>query len=405
MISRDRYIKKIRPLINKPVIKVLTGIRRAGKSAMLSLIEDELTGRGIDTQHIIRINFEESRYFPLTDAAALDTYISSLITGKKTYYLLIDEIQEVQSWEKVINSLFASGVCDIYITGSNSRLLSSELSTYLAGRYVEIPVQTLSFAETLDFAEARTGKRPDAKNAFISYLKNGGFPMLHTGDYDADTIKMIANGIYSSAILRDVVQRHNLRNSVLLERLVMFLFDNTGNIFSARSVSDFLKSENLSISPNTIYEYLSMLEEAFVVHRVQRFDMAGKRILKTLEKYYVSDTSLITSTLGFRDTKVAGLLENIVFLELLSRDYKVYVGKSGSKEIDFVAEKSGERIYIQVARIIGSDETQEREFGPLLSIADHYPKYVVTMDELAGGNIDGVKHIHIADFLLMEDFS
>lgn len=404
MIPREKYIQKIRPHMHHPVIKVLTGIRRSGKSALLTLIIEELKSQGIKDDYIIRINFEESRFFSLTNALLLDEYLRERMNENEKYFILLDEIQEVENWEKTVNSLLAAGNADIYLTGSNSRLLSSELSTYLAGRYVEIPIQTLTFFESLVFAEHLSAMQTDYKAAFISYLKKGGFPILHAVPYDEDAGQTVVSGIYASVILRDVVQRYNLRNTELFERLVLFLFENTGNIFSAKSVSDFLKSQNRQLSVNTIYEYLRMLEEAFVIHRVSRYDMAGKRVLKTLEKYYVSDISLISAALGFRDTKISGMLENIVYLELISRDYHVYIGKSGEREIDFVAEKNGERIYIQVARAILSDETREREFAPLLAIHNHYPKYVVTMDELAGGTVDGIRHVHIADFLLMDSW-
>lgn len=409
MIPRERYIKKIRPFINKPIIKVLTGIRRCGKSAMLTLIADELTKQNIPKTNILHINLEEHQYAKITDAETLIAHITSLIdinrlhTTEK-YYLLIDEIQEINGWEKAINGFLAAEKYDIYITGSNSRLLSSELATYLAGRYVEIPIQTLTLSEALNFAKVRTGTSRNPKEAIKSYLMAGGFPLLHTAEYDEDANRIIVNGIYSSVILRDVIQRHNLRNTDIFERLVLFLFENVGNIFSAKSVSDYLKNESRSLSQNTIYEYLSMLEEAFVIRKVRRYDLRGKRILKTLEKYYVSDISLITATLGFKDTKISGMLENIVYLELLSRDYRVYIGKIGESEIDFIAEKSGERIYVQVARAIESDDTRMREFSPLLAVSDQYPKYVVTMDDFTGGNIEGVKHVHLADFLLADTY-
>ena len=404
MIPREKYIQKIRPHMHRPVIKVLTGIRRSGKSALLTLIIEELKRQGFKDNQIIRINFEESRFFSLTNTLHLDEYLRERMNENEKYFILLDEIQEVENWERTVNSLLASGNADIYLTGSNSQLLSSELSTYLAGRYVEIPIQTLTFSESLVFAEHLTAMQTDRKAAFISYLKKGGFPILHAVPYDEDAGRIVVNGIYDSVILRDVIQRYNLRNTELFERLVLFLFENTGNIFSAKSVSDFLKSQNRKLSVNTIYEYLRMLEEAFVIRRVSRYDMTGKRVLKTMEKYYVSDISLISAALGFKDTKISGMLENIVYLELISRDYRVYIGKSGEKEIDFIAEKNGDRIYIQVARAILSDETREREFAPLLAIHNHYPKYVVTMDELAGGTVDGVRHVHIADFLLMDSW-
>ena len=344
---RERYLSKVRPHINKPLIKVITGIRRSGKSALLSLIEDELRNRGVASDHILRINFEDTAAEPLTDRHRLSSYLEERMTGSPPYYILLDEIQEVGEWEKLVNSLLAGGNTDIYLTGSNSRLLSSELSTYLAGRYIEITVQTLSFSEYLEFTREITGTCPENRQkSFMHYLRLGGFPLIHTAQYDETSANIVVGALYSSVVLRDVIQRHNIRSTDLLERLIRYLFDNVGRIFSAKNISDFLKSENRTFSTNTIYEYLGYLEEAFVIHRTPRYDLSGKRILKTLEKYYVSDISLVNATLGYRETAIAGLLENVIFLELLSRDYRVYIGKQGEREIDFIAEKQGEKLYV-----------------------------------------------------------
>ena len=401
---RERYLSKVRPHIHKPLIKVLTGIRRSGKSALLTLIEEELITQGVTRDHIIRINFEDIAAEPLTDRHLLDRYLRETMTGTQPYYLLLDEIQEVREWEKLVNSLLVKGNTDIYLTGSNSRLLSSELSTYLAGRYVEIPVQTLSFAEYLDFTQNITGTFPENRQeAFLRYLRLGGFPLIHIAQYDETSANIVVGAVYSSVVLRDVIQRHNIRSTDLLERLIRYLFDNVGRIFSAKNISDFLKGENRSFASNTIYEYLGYLEEAFIIRKAPRYDLAGKRILKTLEKYYISDISLVNATLGYRETAVAGLLENIIYLELLSRDYRVCIGKQGEREIDFIAEKPGEKLYIQVCRTLaGSPDTLIREVTPLLAIKDQFPKYIVTLEEPWGTNQDGVRLISIAEFLLRE---
>ncbi len=401
---RERYLQKIRPHIQKPLIKVLTGIRRSGKSALLTLIDAELQTNGVDTNHIIRINFEDTSTEPLRLYPALDQYIQKKITDDEYYYILLDEIQEVEQWEKTVNSLLAKGNTDIYITGSNSRLLSSELSTYLAGRYIEIPIQTLSFSEYLDFVHRITNTPvQNTHEAFYTYLRLGGFPLIHTAQYDEETANIVVESLYASVVLRDVIQRHNIRSTDLLERLILYLFDNTGRIFSAKSISDFLKNENRTLSINTIYDYLSYLEEAFIIRKVPRYDMVGKRILKTLEKYYISDVSLINATLGYRETAVSGILENIVCLELLSRDYHVRVGKQGEKEIDFIAEKKGTKIYIQVSKTIReSESTLQRDISPFMDIKDQYPKYLITLDTPWGDNIEGIHLRHIADFLLDE---
>lgn len=401
---RERYLSKVRPHINKPLIKVITGIRRSGKSALLSLIEDELRNRGVASDHILRINFEDTAAEPLTDRHRLSSYLEERMTGSPPYYILLDEIQEVGEWERLVNSLLAGGNTDIYLTGSNSRLLSSELSTYLAGRYIEITVQTLSFSEYLEFTKEITGTCPENRQeSFMHYLRLGGFPLIHTAQYDETSANIVVGALYSSVVLRDVIQRHNIRSTDLLERLIRYLFDNVGRIFSAKNISDFLKSENRTFSTNTIYEYLGYLEEAFVIHRTPRYDLSGKRILKTLEKYYVSDISLVNATLGYRETAIAGLLENVIFLELLSRDYRVCIGKQGEREIDFIAEKQGEKLYVQVCRTLaGSPETLRREITPLLAAKDQYPKYIVTMDEPWAANQDGVQILSMAEFLLRE---
>lgn len=373
---------------------------------MLSLLERELRERDVPADHIIWINFEDTSYLEISDGPKLDRFVQSKMTRDGTYYVLLDEIQEAHGWEKAVNSLLAKGKADLYITGSNSRLLSSELATYLAGRYVEIQIQTLSFAEYLEFTEQITGTKPEnLQTAFRKYMRLGGFPMIHTAQYDEESANVAVSGIYASVVLRDVIQRHSIRNADLLERLVMFVFENVGSIFSAKSISDFLKSENRSVAPNTIYEYMGYLEDAFVIRKVPRYDMAGKRVLKTLEKYYVSDVSLIYSVMGYKETKVAGILENVIFLELLSREYTVTIGRQGEREIDFIAEKRGNKVYVQVCRTLsGSPETIEREFTPLLAVRDQYPKYIVTQDEGWGGNLEGVKQMNIADFLLKDTY-
>ncbi|MDP2692347.1 MAG: ATP-binding protein [bacterium] len=402
MILRPVYLETIKPFIDKPQIKILTGIRRSGKSTVLRLLKEELLAQGVKPEQIIVVNFESFIYADILKAASLYHYIKNRIENTQTYYLLLDEIQEVEDWEKAVNSFLVDFKVDIYLTGSNSHLLSSELATYLAGRYVEIPVFTLSYKEFLDFRNHYFSKKQNTGNLFLHYLRMGGFPVIHTADYPEESAYKIVYDIYSSVILRDTVQRYKIRDVELLERVIKFALDNIGNTFSGKNVADYFKSQQRKVDVNTVYNYLNALEGAFILYRVPRYDIKGKEILKTQEKFYVSDISIIYATMGNRDRMIAGILENIVFLELKRRGYKVYVGKLETKEIDFIAERNGEKCYVQVAYKIENEQTVKREFGNLLSINDQYPKYVITMDEFWKDSIEGVNHLYITDFLLKE---
>lgn len=404
MIFRPSYIKDIKPFIDKPPVKVLTGIRRSGKSTVLNLLKDELLAKGVKQEQVISLNFESFVYSDLLEASQLYQFIRNGIRTNQKYYLLLDEIQEVNEWEKAVNSFLVDFDVDIYLTGSNSHLLSSELATYLAGRYVEIPVFTLSYKEFLDFRNHYFSKEENKENLFFNYLRKGGFPVIHTADYTEASAYKVVYDIYSSVILRDTVQRYKIRDVELLERVIKYAFDNIGNTFSGKNVADYFKSQQRKIDINTVYNYFNALEGAFILYRVPRYDIKGKEILKTQEKFYVSDISIIYATMGNRDRMIGGILENIIFLELKRRGYTVFVGKLDTNEIDFVAEKQGKKIYIQAAYKLENEQTINREFGNLLSINDQYPKYVVTMDEFWKDSINGVKHLYISDFLLSEEF-
>ena len=405
MIRRDSYLNQLLAYIDKPYIKVITGIRRCGKSALLILLKEELVSRGVDQDQIIHLNFESLEISDTDNSVKLYKYIKERIKGKKRHYLLLDEIQEVESWEKAVNSFLLDFNADVYITGSNSRLLSSELATYLAGRYVEIHMFTLSFAECRIFRHARINEQSkDLKREFQNYLRTGGFPVLQLTEYNDETAEKVVFDIYSSIILRDTVQRNNIRDVELLERVVRYVFDNIGNKFSAQNVANYFKSQQRKIDLNTVYNYLNALERAFIIYRIPRYDVKGKEILKTLEKFYVSEHSLIYSVMGSRDRYISGILENIVMLELKRRGYRVFTGKSGEKEIDFIAENNERKVYVQVAFRMDEKSTIDREFSPLLEIRDHHPKYVVTMDEIWTDNIEGIRHKHISDFLMMDEF-
>jgi predicted AAA+ superfamily ATPase len=404
MIKRTLYLDKIKEFIDKPFIKVISGIRRSGKSSMLLLLKDEILHRGAQEQQILLINFESFNYSEIKTGEQLYTYIKQQINPGKKSYILLDEIQEVVGWEKAVNSFMLDFDADVYITGSNSHLLSSELATFLAGRYVEFQIQTLTFRECLSFNKELQNSTKSKLEKFEYFLRIGGFPVLHTSNYSIESAYKIVFDIYSSAILRDTVQRHKIRDVELLERIVKYVFDNIGNSFSAKNVADYFKSQQRKIDLNTVYNYLNALESAFIIHRIQRYDVKGKEILKTQEKYFVSDPALIYAVMGYKDRMISGILENIVLLELLSRDYDVAVGKVGTKEIDFIASKGNAKFYIQVAYMLPDKNTVDREFGTLIELKDHYPKYVVTMDSIWTDTIEGVKHVHIADFLLMENY-
>lgn len=405
VIERDLYLNRLRSYIDKPLIKVITGIRRCGKSAILALLKNELISRGIDEKHILHLNFESMELAELDTAEKLYKFVRAGIKDKKRFYFLLDEIQEVERWEKAVNSFFVDLNADIYITGSNSHLLSSELATYLAGRYVEIDLYTLSFEEYLLFKRVQTGtETEDQRLEFSGFLRSGGFPVLQIADYSEETAGRVVYDIYSSIILRDVVQRNNIRDVELLERVVRYVFDNVGNKFSAGNVADYFKSQQRKIDLNTVYNYLNALEGAFIIYRVPRYDIKGKEILKTLEKYFVGDPSLIHAVMGYRDRNISGLLENIVFLELMRRGFRVFTGRSDEREIDFIATNGDKKVYVQVAFRMEAQSTIDREFSPLIEIRDHHAKYVVTMDDVWRDNIEGINHKHIADFLLMKEF-
>lgn len=398
MIIREEYLKKLFTYMDAPIIKILAGIRRCGKSTILEMLHKELISKGIDESNIICKRYTS---FEIDDCyTAKDMYndIKKEMINDNKYYLLLDEVQEIDGWEKAINSLLEDTNADIYVTGSNSKLMSSEISTYLTGRYVLIPVYPLSFKEYLDFKSSSTKSKKDLLN---EYIKFGGFPIVALGNYDEQSAYQIVEGIYNSVITSDITKRHNIVNFDLFNRVVKFIIENVGKTFSANSIVKFLKGEGRALSVESIYNYLEWLEKAFVIYRCRRYDLQGKSVLKTQEKFYLADQSLKYCIMGFNPKSIASMLENIVYFELKRRGYEVYIGKLGTKEIDFVAIKRDERIYVQVCRTL--PENSDREIGNLLTIKDQYPKYVVTLDELSTGNVNGVKIIHLFDFLLKEE--
>jgi len=395
MIIRPQYLDLLKTYRDIPLVKVLAGIRRCGKSTILEMLKEDLKKNGVAADHIVDMRYTSEDFDNEMTSKEMYQGIRERISDTGRYYLLLDEVQEINGWEKAVNSLLEDSNTDIYVTGSNSKLMSSEISTYLTGRYVSIPVFTLSFAEYLDFKKESILSRKELLN---EYIRIGGFPVVAVGSFDENTAYQIVEGIYNSVITSDIARRHKITNLDLFNRVVRFVVENVGKIFSANAIVKFLKSEGRSLSVEAVYNYLEWLGKAFVIYRCQRYDMQGKSVLKTQEKFYLADVSLKYCVMGFNQKSVAAMLENIVYFDLRRKGYDVYIGKNAAKEIDFVAVKRDERIYVQVCRNL--PEESDREAANLLEIKDHYPKYIVTLDELAAGNINGIKVMHLAEFLL-----
>lgn len=387
------------PFINKPVIKVITGMRRVGKSCLLKLIIEGLRKqKQISSDNILYINKELIDYDFIKDYKDLHKYVADSfkrLKGEK--YLFVDEIQEIHNWEKAISSFFSKGDIDIFITGSNAHLLSSEIATLISGRFVEFPVYSLSFEEFLLF---RDKKKEDTDTEFATYLKFGGFPAIHHFDFDEEVVYQYINSLYNTILLKDVIKRNNVRNINLLENITRYIFDNIGNIFSAKKISDYMKSQNIKVGLETVQNYISYLLSTFAIHKVYRYDIKGKRILELYEKYYTGDIGMRHALLGYKADDISGVLENLVYLELKRRGYKIFIGKFGNQEIDFIAEKENKKIYLQVAYMLSSPDTIEREFSALMNIKDNYPKYVISMDRIFGNDFEGIQRINLIDFLL-----
>lgn len=399
MILRPAYIEAIKPFINQPLVKILAGVRRCGKTTIFAMIVNELLQHGVPEEQIIQRRYTEMD-IP-ADMSAKDMYddLKSQIRTDDKYYLFLDEVQEISGWEKAVNSLLESMNVDIYITGSNSKLMSSEISTYLTGRYVLIPVYPLSFREFLDFRA--DDKRP-AKELLEDYIRFGGFPIIALGNYNTQSAYQIVNGIYHTVISRDIMKRHRINKQDLFDRVVKYLMENMGKTFSASSITKFLRNEHRTVSVESIYNYLRWLEQAFIIYPCHRYDIQGKTVLSTQEKYYPADVTLKYCLFGYDRKMLDGVLENIVFLEMKRRGYEIYIGKNAAKEIDFIGVRRSEKIYVQVC--VQLPEESDREVNNLMEIKDHYHKYVVTSNSLDTGNENGIRIIHLADFLLMEQW-
>lgn len=403
MIDRPLYMDKIMAYTDTPFVKILTGVRRCGKSTILKMIMERLkTERHIPDERIISCRYDSMEYVDLTAKDMYDQLKSRLSTEGKTY-LFLDEVQEIEGWERVVNSLASDFDVDLYVTGSNSRMMSSEIATYLTGRYISFRIFTLSFGEYLMF-KRQYAPVGDAKTELANYVRLGGFPATHLQAYSQEEVYTIVRDIYNSTIFSDIVRRSQIRKIDQLERIVKYTFNNVGNTFSAKSIADYLKSEHRSLDNETVYNYLEKLEKAYLLHRCIRYDLQGRELLKTQEKFYLADVALRHSVLGYDADSVAASLENIVYLELCRRGYTVNVGKTDGGEIDFVAERQNERLYVQVTQEIRSEKTAKREYERLLEIRDNYPKYVLTTDAFAGGNYQGIRTMHIADFLLSTEY-
>ena len=394
---------KIMAYTDTPFVKILTGVRRCGKSTILKMIMERLkTERHIPDERIISCRYDSMEYVDLTAKDMYDQLKSRLSTEGKTY-LFLDEVQEIEGWERVVNSLASDFDVDLYVTGSNSRMMSSEIATYLTGRYISFRIFTLSFGEYLMF-KRQYAPVSDAKTELANYVRLGGFPATHLQAYSQEEVYTIVRDIYNSTIFSDIVRRSQIRKIDQLERIVKYTFNNVGNTFSAKSIADYLKSEHHSLDNETVYNYLEKLQKAYLLHRCIRYDLQGRELLKTQEKFYLADVALRYSVLGYDADSVAASLENIVYLELCRRGYTVNVGKTDGGEIDFVAERQNERLYVQVTQEIRSEKTAKREYERLLEIRDNYPKYVLTTDAFAGGNYQGIRTMHIADFLLSTEY-
>ena len=403
MIKREAYMSRIRPFIGNDLVKVLTGIRRSGKSVMLELIQDELAAQGVSASQFIKFNFEDMRNACFCTAEALHKEITRRISDiKGKAYLFFDEIQEVMEWEKCINSFRVEFDCDIYITGSNAKLLSGELATYLAGRYAEFIIYPFSFREFTELY-ASVFRKASLPEMFARYLALGGMPYLGSLRYEDTPAQIYLQDLFNSVVLKDIVKRNKVRDVDLLERIIAYVFGGIGTTFSAASISKYLKSENRKAAPETTMNYINYCMDAFLIYQVRRQDLQGKRLLAVNEKYYVADHGIREAVYGGNMKDINLILENIVYMELLRRGYTVAVGKAGPNEIDFVCEKKKEKLYIQVSYLLSSDETIRREFGVYGLIHDNFPKYVVSLDEFDMSR-DGVKHKNIRDFLLAHEW-
>ncbi len=397
IITRPQYLEALRTYRNAPFVKILAGIRRCGKSTILQMLREDLLHDGIPADHIITAKYTDLELPEGLTARQMYQSLCHSMHDDAMYYLLLDEVQEIDEWEKAVNSLLENHHTDIYVTGSNSRLMAGEISTYLSGRYVSIPVYPLSFAEYLLFKQDSPASSHDLIH---SYIRFGGFPAVALGNYSQEAVYSIVRDIYTSVVTKDISRRYHIVDQELFDRITRFAIENIGKTFSASSIIKFLKSEGRSLTVEDVYNYLTWMEKAFVLYRCPRFDMQGKAVLRMQEKFYLADPALKYCLMGFNPKSIASMIENIVFLELKRRNYEVFVGEYQTKEIDFIAERAGKKVYVQVCRQLPEDS--DREIDNLLDVRDNYPKYVVTFNELDAGDIKGVNVLYLKDFLLLD---
>lgn len=399
MVKREEYLKRIRPFMHKEVVKVLTGIRRCGKSVLLELIKKDLIEQGVNENHFLSVNFETGAFSYVKSAEETYHTVKEFVKiQKEKVYLFFDEIQELPGWEKVINSLMIDFDVDIYITGSNAKMLSGELATYLGGRYVEFKIYPFSFAEVLEALPEQS-----EAEVFQTYLTRGGMPFLYQFPFDDESSKQYLRDIYDSIVLKDIVQRNKIRDVEQFKRVLLYFIAGIGTTFSAGNIVKYMKSENRTISAETLYNYLEYCQTACLLHMVTRADVLGKKLLKFQEKSYIADHGIREAVYGNNMRDIQQTLENIVYMELRRRGYDIYIGKAERQEVDFVAQKGSEKCYIQVTYLLASEETVEREFSVLEKIPDNYPKYVVSMDEINRSR-NGIKHMNIRKFLLLDSY-
>lgn len=406
LVDRPLYMDKLEVLIDAPVVKVLTGLRRSGKSKLLDLVAERLRDRGVAAERILHLNFDSLELVRFASAEALNSLIKERVPAQGPVYILLDEIQEVRDWEKLVNSLISLERFDIYITGSNSRLLSGELSTYIAGRYIAIDVWPLSFSEYLVFGGTYSDRDVSLTNReFERFVRLGGFPGIHSAPLDEQTSLQMVSDIYRSTLVRDVLTRNSIRDADMFAKVAAYVVDNVGNPFSARRVAEFMKSQRRSVSHETVLNYLGALAEAFVITRVPRYDVRGRALLATDEKHYLGDHGVASALFGSSQQRLPGVLENIVWMELRRRGYQVFVGRVGKAEVDFVATRQSDVVYVQVSvTVAASETTRAREYAPLEAIPDNYPKFVVTLDPAPEDNAGGIRQMKISDFLLSQDY-
>ena len=397
MIKREMYLKKIRDSYDSELIKVIIGVRRSGKSVLMKQIIEELKEKGIQDNHIIYMNFEDYDYIDFTNPKRFNDYVKSKILDKEKYYLFFDEIQNVDDFEKVINSFRATLNVSIFITGSNSKLLSGELATHLAGRYISIKMMPFTFREYLELKKDKN-EECDIEKSFLEYLEWGCMPQIFNTN-SIEERKLYLRDLYNSAILKDIVERNKVKDINLLNRVIQFIMENIGGIISSNSITSYLKSEKIQTTPDTILNYVEYISNSLIINKVNRYDIRGKNVMATLEKYYLTDLGLLQLKKSPIEKKIGGRLENIVYNELIARGYDAYIGKIDKREIDFVVDDFGERKYIQVADYLSSDEVMKREFGAYKTVEDNYPKYVITMDKINYSQ-NGIIHKNIIEFLL-----